>query len=252
MFARLKQLNWQKLISLLFFISVILFFAEITLVMVNKFTDENEMPLTSLLLTGQHPHVFAEDVKNILVNQPTNLNFFTLEIEEIQKELERLPWIYSVSIRKRWPDTIKIHIVEQAAVAKWNGRALLNRFSDILAVEPSSVEEDLVDLYGDDKNPQETLDIYNKIYQLIKVSKFNIVILKNDNRNSTTLQLKNGIVLRLGREQKLDRIQRYLAIIPLLERKYNINEIDYIDMRYDTGFSVGWKKSSVTKKQKKE
>jgi len=242
MLDKLKQLNWSKIVSIVFFVAVLIVLLEAVLMLRSKFTNETEQPLVSLLLTGKHPHVSAVDVRDILLKQNSKLNFFTLDIEALQDDLVKLPWVYSVSIRKRWPDTIKVHIIEQTAVATWNGKGLLNRFAQVLDVSPDSFQDKLVNLYGDENNPKKTLDVYNKIHQLMKVSKFKIVMLLNNSRNATVLHLKNGLLIRLGREQKLDRIQRYLAIMPLLERKYDIKQIDYIDMRYDTGFSVGWKK----------
>ena len=81
-------------------------------------TDEQSVPLTSLILTGKTEHVSNYDVCLILNEQKDRLNFFTLEIAQIQQQLEDMPWVYSASIRKRWPDTLKIHIVEHKNYSK--------------------------------------------------------------------------------------------------------------------------------------
>jgi cell division protein FtsQ len=84
-----------------------------------------------------------------------------------------------------------------------------------------------------------------KINQLLKVNKFKIASLTSDIRHSSAIVLENGIALRLGQEQKLDRIQRFLTVYPLLQEKYDINTISYIDLRYDTGFAIGWKNKDI-------
>ncbi|WP_413702052.1 cell division protein FtsQ/DivIB [Psychromonas sp. KJ10-10] len=205
-------------------------------------TDEKSVPLNALILTGNDTHITFEKVREVLLGQQNKLNFFTVEIAQIQKDLEEMPWVYSVSIRKRWPDTLKIHVVEQSIVAIWNDNALLNRFGEIVNVAPDASVEQYVSLYGSDDQASEVLNTYLKLHQLLKVNDFSISSLSSDQRRSTSLTLNNGIVLRLGKEQKLDRIQRFLTVYPLMGKKYNVNKIDYIDLRYDTGFAVGWKK----------
>ena len=244
MWAKLKQLHIAKWLSLLFFIGLIYLLQLSYFSLKDWLTDEKSVPLSALILTGDNTHVPFNQVRDVLIRQEDRLNFFTVEIAQIQKELEEMPWVYSVSIRKRWPETLKIHIVEQSIVAIWNDRALLNRFGEIVEAPPSSAKEEYVALYGIDELANDVLKTYIELNQLLKVSQFRIASLSSDQRQSTSLTLKNGMMLRLGKEQKLDRIQLFLTVFPLIKKKYNVNMIDYIDLRYDTGFSIGWKSDS--------
>ena len=38
-----------------------------------------------------------------------------------------LPWVYSVAVRKQWPNELKIYVVDQNPVALWNGDFLINQ-----------------------------------------------------------------------------------------------------------------------------
>ncbi|MCP4326676.1 MAG: FtsQ-type POTRA domain-containing protein [Alteromonadales bacterium] len=241
MWVRLKQVNLAKLISILFFVALLYLLQLSYFGLKNWLTDQKSVPLNALILTGDDKHITFKRVRDVLIRQEDRLNFFTVEIAQIQKELEDMPWVYSVSIRKRWPETLKIHVVEQSIVAIWNDIALLNRFGEIVEASPDSVTEDYVSLYGSDEQANDVLVTYVKLHQLLKVNDFDISQLSNDQRQSTALTLKNGIILRLGKEQKLDRVQQFLTVYPLIGKKYDVNKIDYIDLRYDTGFAVGWK-----------
>jgi cell division protein FtsQ len=241
MWDKLKQVKISKWVSLLFFLAVIYTLQDCYFKLQTWLTDEKSLPLTSFILTGQGEHVSENEVRSVLISQKERLNFFTLEIAQIQHQLEEMPWIYSASIRKRWPDTLKIHIVEQSIVAIWNDRALLNRFGEIIETSPASERNKYVALYGEDEASNDILTTYMKINQLLKVNKFKIASLKSDKRQSCDIVLENGIALRLGQEQKLDRIQRFLSVYPLIETKYDIATINYVDLRYDTGFAIGWK-----------
>ena len=244
MWSKLKQINIAKLISVIFFIALLYLLQLSYFSLKNWLTDVKSVPLSALILTGDNTHITFDKVREVIIEQEDRLNFFTVEIAQIQKQLEAMPWVYSVSIRKRWPTTLKIHIVEQSIVAIWNDRALLNRFGEIVHAPPSSTQNTYVALYGEDEQANDILTIYTELHQLLKVSGFDIASLSSDQRQSTSLMLKNGMLLRLGKEQKLDRVQLFLTVYPLIDKKYNVNEIDYIDLRYDTGFAIGWKNDS--------
>lgn len=241
MWANLKKIKIGKWISLVFFIALIYVLVDSYCKLKDWLTDEKSLPLTSLILTGKLEHISSDDVRAVLIAQQDRLNFFTLEIAQIQKQLENMPWVYSAAIRKRWPGTLKIHIVEQSIVAIWNNRALLNRFGEIIAASPDSLGNKYVALYGEDQFANEILVTYIKIHQLLKVNHFKIASLSSDKRHSCDIILQNGMKLRLGQEQKLDRIQRFLSVFPLIKKKYDIKTISYVDLRYDTGFAIGWK-----------
>ncbi|MDA7746810.1 cell division protein FtsQ/DivIB [Psychromonas sp.] len=210
-------------------------------------TDQKSLPLTSLVLTGNGKHVTHAIVQEVLVKQEDRLNFFTLEIIEIQKQLEKMPWVYSASIRKHWPDTLKIHIVEQTIVATWNNTSLLNRFGEIIEVVATD-QDNYVSLTGENEQSEEILNTYTQLKQLLEPSHYRIAALNSDKRNSTDLILENGIRLRLGKEQKLERIQLFLKAFPRIANKYEINTIEYVDLRYDTGLAIGWKQTEKSEK----
>lgn len=59
-------------------------------------------------------------------------SMFLLDIGELRTRLVALPWVADASIRRQWPDTLVIQIVERAPIAIWqvNGRYLLTDGSD--------------------------------------------------------------------------------------------------------------------------
>jgi len=241
MLQKLKEIKISKLISFFVFLLLIYTLQDSFFKLKHWLTDEKSLPLTNLILTGEREHVSYDLVRQTLVNQEDRLNFFTLEIAEIQKQLEDQPWVYSASIRKHWPDTLKIHIVEQSIVASWNQEALLNRFGEIVNVVPSEADS-FVALSGDNQQSEEVLNTYLQLKQLFEPTHYRIAALTSDKRNSTELVLNNGISLRLGKEQKLERIQLFFTAFPRIVKKYEISSIDYVDLRYDTGLAIGWKK----------
>ena len=51
--------------------------------------------------------------------------------------------------------------------------------------------------------------------------------------------INNGIKLNLGRTEFINRLQRFVDLLPLILQQEK--QVDYVDLRYDTGLAVGWK-----------
>ena len=71
------------------------------------------------------PYTTRADIENAI--EQVNLgNFFNLDVNDVQEKVAKLPWVYSVSVRKKWPDELKIYVVDQKPIAHWNGDFLIN------------------------------------------------------------------------------------------------------------------------------
>lgn len=75
---------------------------------------------------------------------------------------------------------------------------------------------------------------------MLAVNRFNLVSLALSERFAWQLWLDNGIRLNLGREDKAQRVQRFIDVYPRLEKPEGA-QVDAIDLRYDTGLAVSWK-----------
>jgi len=66
-----------------------------------------------------------------------------------------------------------------------------------------------------------------------------------DARGAWEMTLANGIDIRLGRRDVGERIQLFLDLAAnIISRRGS--EIDFVDMRYGNGFTIGWKNGSQT------
>ena len=67
--------------------------------------------------------------------------------------------------------------------------------------------------------------------------------LQVDDRGAWNLTLQNGINIRLGRRDVEDRTQLFLEVVADIVSSREA-EIDFVDMRYNNGFAIGWKNGS--------
>ena len=59
------------------------------------------------------------------------------------------------------------------------------------------------------------------------------------------MTLSNGIEIRLGRRDVGERTDLFLAVVANIITG-RAAEIEYVDMRYGNGFTIGWKGGSKT------
>ena len=62
---------------------------------------------------------------------------------------------------------------------------------------------------------------------------------------SWEMTLSNGIEVRLGRRDVADRTDLFLDVVADIISS-RAADIDYVDMRYSNGFTIGWKSDSRT------
>jgi cell division protein FtsQ len=65
-----------------------------------------------------------------------------------------------------------------------------------------------------------------------------------DERGAWELELANGVAVKLGRQAVVERLERFIRLASQLVAK-RLAEINYVDMRYTNGFSVGWNARSA-------
>ncbi|EKE71448.1 cell division protein FtsQ/DivIB [Gallaecimonas xiamenensis] len=229
--------SWGFWLGLGFFALVMAGFAAGGVSLWHTMRDEGQLPVEQVEVKGEHPHTPAGDIRAVLTQKPLG-SFFTVDVNEVQQRLEALPWIYQASVRKAWPRKLQIFLVEQQPVARWNDQALLNAQGQVFRAEPGPAEQSLPRLYGQDDNAKDTLDGYRGLATLLEGSGYPLAAAWLSARNSWELELKDGLKLVLGREDTLRRVQRFIDSFPYL--KGEARQPAYLDLRYDTGFAVGW------------
>lgn len=197
--------------------------------------DEQRLPVQNIVLNGQIRMLDTERLERQIREQHSG-SFFAIDVNEVHRLVENDPWVYSASIRKRWPSSLYVHVVEEQAVARWNDDLLLNKYGDSFDGQLDSTA--LPFLFGPGGSEKTALIGYQHMRALLRASGERIYQLVLSERFAWTLQLTNGITLNLGRQEYIKRLQRFIDVYPLLKEEKKA--INYVDLRYDTGLAVGW------------
>ncbi|WP_107850904.1 cell division protein FtsQ/DivIB [Oceanimonas marisflavi] len=205
-------------------------------------TAANQVPVNSLIVQGEHRFVSRDDIRQSVLALPEVGNFFTLEVDRVQQQLLQLPWVYQASVRKQWPDSLRVYIVEQPVVALWNEDALVNTHGEVFEADRGELE--LIALSGPDEEAARVLEEYRRLKPLLETKGYDISRLHLTPRFSWELTLSDGVRLILGRDDIEARLQRFVNVYPGITGR---ERVAYLDLRYDTGLAVGWKQDEETK-----
>ncbi|GAC15590.1 cell division protein FtsQ/DivIB [Aliiglaciecola lipolytica] len=206
--------------------------------------DAQRAPINQVIVSGNRVNIKDEVIEQtIRSNHPES--FFELDVDRLHREIEALPWVYRASVRKRWPNSLNIHVVEEIASARWNSDSLLNQYGDMF--EAQLPEEVLPNLFGPGGSEQTALNGYRDMQTLLNATSLSIDELYLSERFAWNLRLNNGIRLNLGRSEFVNRLQRFVDVYPLLKKQNK--QVNYIDLRYDTGLAVGWKDASTNEQE---
>ena len=233
-----------------FFVSVCLFILVGGWMVVGQMMEDKASPVTSLIIRGDIQYTHNFEIVNTLKQGELD-NFFQLDVNQVQQQLESLPWVYSASVRKQWPNEVRIYVNDQRPVAQWNDDFFINEHGVIFQAEKSRVSHALPKLYGPEGSEVLALENYRNLSNLLTFIQVEINELVLTERYAWQLTLADGVFLRLGREDRVMRVQRFMESYPEIKAFAKENmKVDYVDLRYDTGMAVGWK--PVEEKQQEQ
>ena len=235
--------------GLTFFICVLVSLVSLSWWLTQHFIGQESAPVTSIIIAGEMPYSERNDILTAIDNVDMG-NFFQVDVNEIQASVLSLPWVYSVAVRKQWPNELKIYVVDQRPVALWNGDFLINQQGQVFQADKDRLKHYLPSFFGPEGSELLALENYLNISELLEFKSLAIDELVLSERFSWLLTLDDGVTLNLGREERVERIQRFMDIYPIIKAQLKAKKItekqqnqavDYIDLRYDTGLAVGWK-----------
>ena len=236
-----ESLHWSFWFGVLFFVAVIVAILSFGIFLNKRLSAEESAPVTSIAIAGEMPYTTRLDIENAI--EKVNLgNFFNLDVNDVQQKVAKLPWVYSVSVRKKWPNELKIYVVDQEPIAHWNGDFLINENGKAFQADVQRLVTKLPAFFGPEGSEQVALDNFRNLNKLLDFSQLAIDELVLTERFAWQLILNDGVKVNLGRDNRVERIQRFMDVYPEIKlQKEDGQQVDYVDLRYDTGLAVGWK-----------
>jgi cell division protein FtsQ len=228
-----SSISYERWVSFVFLAIVLLCIAAAGISLRSWMLDAQKVPVKYIQILGKTQYV-SHDTLAEFIRQTHDGSFFAQDVNTIYESLLEQPWVYQASVRKKWPDTLQVFVVEQVPVANWNGDQLLN--AQGTAFSGNLQLEQLPSMFGPNGAEQTALTGLNAMSSLLVQHELVIESLLLTERFAWQVELKNGIKINLGRQDFIERVQRFVNLYPLLLEQNK--QIEYVDLRYDTGAAV--------------
>lgn len=157
-----------------------------------------------------------------------------LDVENLNSQINGLPWISRTSVQKVWPGTIRVSVVEHEPVAIWNEISVLN--SEGKPLEKPVAEMALAKLQGPAGAPEKVMEHYLQFSQIFKEYGHQVTQVTMKARGAWSLKTQEGIEIQLGEKDVLERSRRIVNV--LTHSQLPDQKIEYIDARYPNGIAI--------------
>ena len=201
-----------------------------------------DRPIRSIEINGPFQRVTALRIEEA-INDDLDKGFLSADLTDIQQKVVALSWIDHANISRRWPSKIVVTVSEQIPAACWGERGLLNTRGELFVTNASHVPAELPRLSGPEDQASAVARRYLKIREQLIPLGLDVRRLHVDARGAWDMTLQNGIDIRLGRRDVAERTRLFLDVVANIVSSKEM-EIDFVDMRYSNGFTIGWKNGS--------
>lgn len=227
-----RWMNWVLPVAVL---CAILFYAE------NHLSHPQTLPVNKIRVHGAFVNVDEAMLHRAIAGVIAG-GYFNVDVEHVREVVEQLPWVHKASVRRVWPDTLSVSVVEQKPVAISKSFGLINQKGEVFKPVNMLSTETLPVFEGSVEANKIMLQKYYEMNAMLAEINRKITYLKFDARYALELKLDNGVKVVLGRDNTETRLKRLTRIYNkiLLAR---INDIESVDLRYTNGMAIGWKKN---------
>lgn len=170
-------------------------------------------------------------------------NFFSVELDDVRDAFEKLPWVRRAEVRRRWPDALELRLEEHQAVAYWTvnesgDTRLVNRQGEVFVAASNAP---MPSFSGPEGYAPLLLSSYLRYTDMLAPIGRHLVSLGLSAREAWQLKLDDGLVIRLGRDQKKarveDRLARFVSTWAEASARLPI-VVASADLRYPNGFAL--------------
>lgn len=193
-----------------------------------------DLRIERIAVTGSTIQVDLADIESMIASR-VGAGFLATDLDAIRVRLEALPWVYSANVRRRWPDSVAIHIEEQRPIARWGVAGFLNHEGDYFPGEDGQQWQRLPRLEGPAGSEVSMMRRYQNLEALLSDTGLEVVWLAEDDVGQVSAELDNGMVLALGSDHFVRRVRRFVT----LYRQHLVDQaVVRVDLRYEHGAAV--------------
>jgi cell division protein FtsQ len=229
----LPAINWKRWTPML-----LVLVAVVAAILGTRFALNQ--PLRTVAVEGRFQRVSPLDVEKAVRQRVGNQGVVAVNLNAVGLAVRRIPWVDRATVARAWPSGLRVFVVEQTPVARWGETGLLNIRGELFVNDARHIPPELPELVGPPGSEGLMTTRYLAVQVRLEEAGMRLSELRLDERGAWEFVLDNGVRLRLGRLQVDERFDRFMAAAARIVAS-RADEIAYVDLRYATGFAIGWK-----------
>ncbi len=193
-------------------------------------------PVTAIEFNGTFSVWNAEQLTEPLM-WVRDESFFSLDVNKVHQQLQALPLIKHVSVRKQWPNTVQVTISEDVPIALWNHDKVLSASGKVSDLPVGLNTEGLIQMSGAGQQTEQVVRYYRRLQQVLNDQQLRVLELSVSEVGSVEAKLSNGWHVKLGRQYIEERVERLEKIL----RYFPQEKVAIVDLRYGKGAAIRWR-----------
>jgi len=217
----------------------------------DRLLHPNAFRVEHVRLDGEFRHLDVAELEQAVAPLAGG-NFFAMDLGRIERAAEALPWVQRASVRRYWPWSVEITVVEHQAGARWNDDGWLNTAGDAVALPGFEDDGRLPRLHGPSGSGPKVWAHYRAFAERIRVHDLALRELELSPRGSWRLGVEAPVRVVDGGDQD-HRVARFDVVLGRLEVDRRLARfvqvwpdtlsadaasIRRIDFRYPNGFAL--------------
>lgn len=235
--------------ALLLGLATLLTFVTLALLAADQLYRPDTFVISQLKIKGQFRNLDPAEVRKSLVAEELG-NFFSVDLPVIKKKVESMPWVQRVDVRREWPNTLELLVVEHRPVMRWGDDKWVSSAGEVLELPASIDFENAIRLNGQEADAKRILQAAFKWRKELALSDLRLVSVSLSASQAWSLGLyspdhDNTFELQLGRQDVERRLARFENLFAQ-QFKHADMLLERVDARYPNGLAVQTKKSPLS------
>jgi cell division protein FtsQ len=172
-----------------------------------------------------------------VIDETARGSFFAVNVAEVRENLQRLPWVRSVIVKRRWPTMLDIYFEEHHPVARWAKGGFINAQGEVFEATAQSGLDQLPIWSASPGSEKELMNGQSMVERYLLPLGLHVKGIDLSPRHAWVFVLDQGVKVFVGRDNVEERLRRFAwAHRNVLHQRFP--RLEYVDLRYNTGFVV--------------
>ncbi len=232
-------------------ISALVVVACLTAALVPMLNDVLNRHVLSVRIAGNFKHISHPELEAVVREQLRSTGFFSLDVDSVRRAALSLPWVRNVTVRRVWPDSVHIAVVERVAVARWNDDALLEEDASLFKPRAGVTDFALAHLSGPKGQHKRVLEQFKDLSQGLTSLAGGVAGLTLSERGQWEVRFSNGMTVVPSSPFDIAALMTFSRTLPAILGN-DMPRVARIDLRYANGFAVRWREGDSPSQNQKD